>query len=215
MQRFGFFHKKNSFFSQKKPITLNINLLRFFKKNKHSRSDQELLQAYQQSAQQEDFAELFSRYTHLVFGVCMKYLQDPDDASDAVMGIYEKLSGDILRHQVRHFSSWLHTSTRNYCLMQLRSQKFRDKQHQMWLLEQEYFMETEPLMHPIDDSGLHTTRLLKCLEQLRNEQKACIEMFYYQNKCYQEIALTLHLDEKKVKSHLQNGKRNLKICLES
>ena len=70
-------------------------------------------------------------------------------------------------------------------------------------------------MHPIDKADSPIEDVLKdCIAQLKNEQKQCIEMFYYQKLCYQEIAEKLHMEEKKVKSYLQNGKRNLKICLE-
>ena len=56
--------------------------------------------------------------------------------------------------------------------------------------------------------------LENCIEKLKGEQKKCIQQFYFENKCYNEIARNLLLDEKKVKSHLQNAKRNLKLCLE-
>jgi len=56
--------------------------------------------------------------------------------------------------------------------------------------------------------------LADCIEKLKGEQKECIRQFYYEKRCYNEIAINLDLDEQKVKSHLQNAKRNLKLCLE-
>jgi RNA polymerase sigma-70 factor (ECF subfamily) len=53
------------------------------------------------------------------------------------------------------------------------------------------------------------------MEQLKAEQRECVELFYYHQQCYKEISAALKLDENKVKSFIQNGKRNLKICLES
>jgi RNA polymerase sigma-70 factor (ECF subfamily) len=76
-------------------------------------------------------------------------------------------------------------------------------------------MENTPALHPIDEDGPNIDKELeKCIEKLKGEQKRCILLFYYENSCYNEIALNLNLDEKKVKSHLQNAKRNLKLCLE-
>jgi RNA polymerase sigma-70 factor, ECF subfamily len=190
-------------------------LLRFLKKDIRQHSDEELLSAFREKNSQEILATLFTRYTHMVYGVCMKYLQDPDDASDAVMNIFEKLQGDLHRHQILKFSTWLYVITKNHCLMELRSRKSEQRKHILWQENQDIFMESEPLMHPVDDIEMHTQQLKLCIEQLKNEQKACIELFYYQSKCYLQIAETLCIDEKKVKSYLQNGKRNLKICLEN
>lgn len=191
-------------------------MLRFFKKAIKQYSDQELLEAYREKGEPELLAELYMRYTHMVYGVCMKYLKNPDEASDAVMNIYEKLLKDVGRHQILKFSTWLFVTTRNHCLMELRNLKSLEKKHNLWQNEQQLFMESEEFLHPLDeDVELHTQQLKICIEQLKNEQKACIQLFYYQNKCYSEIARKLEIDEKKVKSHLQNGKRNLKICMEN
>jgi RNA polymerase sigma-70 factor, ECF subfamily len=187
-----------------------------FRKNKRQYTDQELLAQYRAKKEQHILAELYTRYTHMVLGVCMKYLKNKDDASDTVMNIYEKLSNDIHRHEIVKFSTWLYVITRNHCLMELRSRKSLDHKHELWQEDYQLFMESETFLHPIDDEiPLHTEQLKLCIEQLKQEQKNCIELFYYQNKCYLEIAEQLNLEEKKVKSHLQNGKRNLKICLES
>jgi RNA polymerase sigma-70 factor, ECF subfamily len=189
--------------------------LRFFKKNKSQYSDQELLDAYREKNDQSLLAELFTRYTHMIYGVCMKYLKNPDDASDAVMNIYEKLSSDINRHKILKFSTWLYVITKNHCLMELRSRKTEEKNHKNWQDYSQIFMESEDFLHPIDEIELHTEQLKLCIEQLKAEQKECIELFYYKNKCYLEIAELLVIDEKKVKSYLQNGKRNLKLCMEN
>lgn len=190
-------------------------MLRIFKKSKNELSDQELLEAFQKEGDTRILAELYTRYTHMVYGVCMKYFADADDASDAVMNIYEKLCTDIHRHQILKFSTWLYVSTRNHCLMELRSRKTREKHQELWQNEQLLFMESQEFVHPIDDGELHSKQLKLCLDQLKKEQKECIRLFYYENKCYLEIARTLQLEEKAVKSHLQNGKRNLKICMEN
>jgi RNA polymerase sigma-70 factor, ECF subfamily len=190
-------------------------VLQIFRKSIKQYSDQELLLTYREKRDQNLLAGLYTRYTNMVYGVCMKYLKNTDDASDAVMNIYEKLSKDIHRHEIIKFSTWLYVMVKNHCLMELRSRKSAGIKHDQWQEDFQLFMESEQILHPIDETpDLHTQQLKLCIEQLKNEQKNCIELFYYQNKCYQEIAQTLDLDEKKVKSHLQNGKRNLKICLE-
>ena len=177
-------------------------------------SDEELLVIFQNSGSLDVLGELYSRYMHLVYGVSLKYLGDRDDAQDAVMNIFEKLVTDLPRHEVQNFKSWLYVITKNHCLMEFRSRKIADKRLEGLKIEQQ-FMESVDEMHPIDreDSSIEDA-LKECIEQLKAEQKQCIDLFYYQKLCYQEIAEKLYMEEKKVKSYLQNGKRNLKICLE-
>lgn len=178
------------------------------------KSDKELLLQFQKSANLDVLGELFSRYMHLVYGVSLKYFKDRDEAQDAVMNIFEKLVTDLPKHEVQNFKSWLYVLTKNHCLMEIRSKKSKDRRLEGLKIEQE-FMESEYNMHPIDREEEFIGDALKdCIEKLKSEQKQCIELFYYKKLCYQEVAEKLNMEEKKVKSYLQNGKRNLKICLE-
>ena len=99
--------------------------------------------------------------------------------------------------------------------MQLRSQKTQKEKLNEWMNDSVVFMENSQILHPIDEDELILEKALEdCIERLKDEQKECIKQFYYENRCYNEIAVNLDLEEKKVKSHLQNAKRNLKLCLE-
>jgi RNA polymerase sigma-70 factor (ECF subfamily) len=177
-------------------------------------TDEDLLRQFQRTGSLDTLGELYSRYMHLVYGVSLKYLEDRDEAKDTVMQIFEKLASDLPGQEVRNFKSWLYVLTKNQCLMQIRSQKSEAGRMEKYKIEQE-FMESGQDLHPLDKED-HSVEdaLKKCIEHLKNEQKQCIELFYYEKLCYQEIAALLKIDEKKVKSYLQNGKRNLKICLE-
>jgi len=184
-------------------------------KKKLQKSDEELLIEFTSTRDLETLGELYSGYMHLVYGVCLKYLRDREESMDAVMQIFEKLITEIPKQKIENFRSWLHVVTKNYCLMQLRSQKSRDEKLNEWMNDSLIFMENNVMLHPIDeDAPDMDNALVNCIERLKDEQKECIRQFYYENRCYNEIALNLGLDEKKVKSHLQNAKRNLKLCLE-
>lgn len=191
--------------------------MNFVRHNKKSiaKSDEELLKEFIRTGDLEVLGKLYSDYMHLVYGVCLKYLKNRDDSKDAVMQIFEKLIVEIPKQQIVNFKNWLYVVTKNYCLMQLRNEKTIAGKSKEWMTESIIFMENTPALHPIDtDEPNIDKELEKCIEKLKGEQKECILMFYYENRCYYEIALNLNLDEKKVKSHLQNAKRNLKICLE-
>jgi RNA polymerase sigma-70 factor (ECF subfamily) len=179
------------------------------------RTDEELIDEFSSMGNLEILGELYSSYMHLVYGVCLKYLKDREESMDAVMQIFEKLVTEIPKQKIENFRSWLHVVTRNYCLMQLRSRKSHNEKHNEWILDPGNFMENDSGLHPIDrDEPNMEKALADCIEKLKDEQKKCIIQFYYEDRCYNEIAENLSIDEKKVKSHLQNGKRNLKLCID-
>ena len=183
--------------------------------NINRQPNESLLEEFLKTGDLEILGILFQRYMHLVYGVCLRYYKDREDARDGVMQIFEKLIAEIPAHKIQRFKSWLYVLTKNHCLMEIRSGKTRQRHLDSWVAAQDYSVEFLPELHPVDEeSARQNARLKECIERLKNEQKECIELFFFQDKSYREIASLLAIEEKKVKSHLQNGKRNLKICLE-
>ena len=179
------------------------------------KTDEELVSEFSSTGNLDLLGELYAGYMHLVYGVCLKYLKDRDESKDAVMQIFEKIITEIPRQDIHNFRGWLYVVTRNYCLMHLRSMKSSKEQLAEWMSDPAVFMEYASGMHPIDEDGSEMeTALAECIKRLKDEQRECIRLFYFENRCYNEIAVYLSIDEKKVKSHLQNAKRNLKLCLE-
>jgi RNA polymerase sigma factor (sigma-70 family) len=56
--------------------------------------------------------------------------------------------------------------------------------------------------------------LLESISALKPLQQLCIRLFYLESLSYEEVAGHTGLSAGEVKSHIQNGKRNLKIYLE-
>lgn len=175
-------------------------------------SDSDLIERFRLKGDQNALGELFERYSALVYGVCLKYLKDRDDAKDAVMRIFERLPSSLKAHHVEHFKSWLYITSKNHCLMHLRSQKkFQKKEIDDDTMEKELALH---LGHEDNGQEHDLAKLEKCIEQLKNDQKKCVQLFYLKELCYKEIVEITGLETKKVKSHIQNGKRNIKICME-
>lgn len=174
-------------------------------------TDLELLGKYKLSGEVQWAGILYNRYTVLVYGVCLKYLKDREEAKDAVMQLFEKLITTLKTHEVAHFKSWLYVTARNHCLMHLRSRKGKYTEEISPLL-----METSTEVHLEEQDELESNlgKLEKCIEKLAHEQKSCVKMFFLQQKCYKDITVLTGYDLSKVKSFIQNGKRNLRICME-
>jgi RNA polymerase sigma-70 factor (ECF subfamily) len=179
--------------------------------------DDELIRQYFAKREEALASELFNRYTHLVFGVCMKYLRNSEDAKDAVMQIFEEFLLADEPVGIRNFSAWLFTVSKNHCLMKLRSKKpdLQSDEKKMLKLERE-IMEMPLVMHHYDEEEYDMTinKLQRALDQLNHAQKVCVELFYLQDKQYREISDLTGYDLPAVKSYIQNGKRNLKIILQ-
>lgn len=184
------------------------------KKKLKNKDDQQLLLAYLAAGDLNILGELFGRYMHLVYGVSLKYLKNREEAKDAVTQIFEKLINELPKFEVLNFKSWLFVLTKNFCLMKIRKEKSVKSKFDKFSLEQN--MESTELLHPIDEdvNSLMQENLKYCLERLKKEQQECVLLFYYQEQSYGDIAEELNIAEKKVKTYIQNGKRNLKICLE-
>jgi RNA polymerase sigma factor (sigma-70 family) len=171
--------------------------------------DDKLLINYRQNGDLLILGKLFEKQMPLVYGVCLKYLKDEEQAKDAVMGIFEELIVKVKQHDIKQFRSWLYVLSRNYCLMQLRSGK------KMEMVNLDDFMEFTPVLHPDDNNREAAMQALeKCMDKLPAPQKQSIGMFYLNEKCYKEITELTGFTLNEVKSYIQNGKRNLKICLE-
>ncbi|MES2591209.1 MAG: sigma-70 family RNA polymerase sigma factor [Bacteroidota bacterium] len=183
----------------------------------HTFSDLELVNQYKLTSDNACIGVLFQRYTHLIFGVCVKYLKDEDDAEDASMQIFEKLLTDLKKHEVQQFKAWLHMVCKNYCLMQLRSGATRLKHDKEMHKDLAGFMESEQDLHLTvqNTKEIQLTYMEECMKGLNAEQKLCIELFFLQEKSYQEVTETTNFTMNNVKSYIQNGKRNLKNCIDS
>jgi RNA polymerase sigma-70 factor (ECF subfamily) len=142
----------------------------------------------------------------------MKYFRDEDESQDAVMQVFEKLLKDLLQFEVSNFKPWLHQVVRNHCLMQLRKAQTSNKRQEEYKNFALSDMESEEASHLLDedDDAQRLTRLQQAIGQLNEEQKRCVELFFLENKSYQQIADETGYSANQVKSYLQNGKRNIK-----
>jgi len=191
----------------------------FFKRNhKDYKTDLELIKLYQQTADLAYLGELYERYSSLVYGISLKYLKDREESKDAVMQIFEKLIVELKNKEINNFKAWLHVVAKNYCLMWLRSNK--EKGSKVGFNDQ-IENENTNLQEHIDESfnkNNNENKLIaleSAIGELSDEQKLCIDLFFMQNKSYKEISEITGFDLKKIKSYIQNGKRNMKVFIEN
>lgn len=179
--------------------------------NAPAQTDEELFNSFIATQDREVMGLLFRKYMSLVFGVCMKYLREKNTAQDNTMEIFERLIQHQPSSEIKNFKAFLFVVSKNHCLMKQRGEKM------MSMEISESDMESAMQMHLIDSSRdeKQDQLLQKCMKTLKDFQKECITMFYLKKKSYLEISRDLKMNLNAVKSHIQNGKRNLKICIEA
>ena len=185
-----------------------------FKKKEYN-SDEELLKHYKQSGNKELFADLFKKHVSVVYGTCLFYLQDKNEAQDATMQLFEKLMVDINNREIENFKGWLSFVVRNYCISLIRKNKSQSKNIKSYY-EFEYEApdyEQEEKINSVNDDVL-LENMNVCLPKLKENQRECVELFYLKNKSYQDIANETNFSLNEIKSYIQNGKRNLKLLIE-
>ena len=184
----------------------------FLKNISHNKlTDKELVDLYKQSDDLAVLGELYQRYMELVYGVCLKYFKDPEVAKDGVMQIFEELVLKLKKHEVENFRAWLHQVAKNHCLMQLRTPKnLKTVEFKTDLMQNEENVHLNGVLEKEENFK----KLEYCIGTLTNDQQTAIRLFYLEEKCYNEIVEITGQEWNQVRSFIQNGRRNLKICLE-
>ncbi|UAY54676.1 RNA polymerase sigma factor [Arachidicoccus terrestris] len=170
-------------------------------------NDDFLLSKYMQSQDNYWLGILLQRYTVLVLGVAMKYLNDPEEAKDATQQIFFHVLQTVSRHKITNFKNWLYTVAKNHCLMHIRGQKHSRMEE---LKEELLEISSESELDNIQDRESQLDQMQSALELLNKEQRTCISLYYLENHSYQEISVKTGYNGDQVKSYIQNGKRNLK-----
>ena len=177
-----------------------------------SPQDHELLQQYQKRMDLQILGDLYQRHTEMVYYVCLRYLQDPERSKDAVMDIFEELIYKVNKQEIKDFPRWLYVLSKNHCLMYLRSQKNKSP------ISLDEFVKFPEELHQYehqDEKERQLTAMESCLEKLPDKQQQSVRLFFLEEKCYKEISDSTGYSLNEVKSYIQNGKRNLRNCMEA
>lgn len=179
--------------------------------NFNTQDDESLLANFKTSDDLNLLGELYSRHSEMVFYVCLRYLKDEEKSKDAVMQLFEELILKIKKQEIQNFPKWLYVVTKNFCLMNLRSKGKNIE------ISTEEFVEFPHNLHPHESYNEKEERLSQletCIEKLPEKQRISIDLFFINEKCYKEVVEMTGFSMKDVKSFIQNGKRNLKNCME-
>jgi len=187
-----------------------LNILKKYRKL----SDEALAAKYRATGEGRYVAMLYERYTELTVSLAMSYLKDKTIAEDAAMDCFERLMVDLKDTEVENFGGWYYSVVRNYLLKMKRR---RQKHFNNVQVDSAFDLGSEDRqMEQLFNGGDQQIKNLvdDIIQNLKPEQQVCVRLFYLEGLSYRAIAEKENLSEKKVKSHIQNGKRKLKIELD-
>jgi RNA polymerase sigma-70 factor (ECF subfamily) len=173
-------------------------------------TDNQLLELYYADKNQEWIGILLKRYTLLLLGVCMKYLKDENEAKDCVQQIFLKVLTEVGKYRIDYFKSWLYMVAKNHCLMRLRDKGTKTAKE----LNEHHAVAAEADKQELIANEKTYDLLEEALNELSEEQRQCVILFYLKKNSYQQISEKTGYNLMQVKSYIQNGKRNLKILLD-
>lgn len=177
----------------------------------HHITDQELLERFYADRDNQWLGILLERYTLLLLGVCMKYLKNEELARDSVQQIFLKAITELHKYKVEYFKSWIYMVAKNHCLMQLRD---KPEKNVIEITDKISVQHDEPDFDTLIKTEKTYEYLGISLKKLNTEQQQCISMFYLEKLSYQQISEKTGFTLMQVKSHIQNGKRNLRLLIE-
>lgn len=179
-------------------------------------SDQALVELYRAKQNRDALGVLFQRHSGMALSTAMKYLCNKESAADLVMQVFEKVMKDLPRHEVQDFRPWLYRVVKNACLMDLRKSREMPARSEQEEKYQRLVMENRAQEHPSEkmETESNLLKLEQAIANLSDEQCVCIRLFYLEQKSYAEVAEQTGYTMGKVKSYIQNGKRNLQISMQ-
>ena len=185
--------------------------MKFKSSTLNKETDESLLKEYLSTEDLSYLGELYTRHSEMVYYVCLRYFKHEEKSNDAVMQLFEQLIDKVKKQNIQDFPKWLYVVAKNFCLMELRSAKNKNE-----ILTEE-FVEFPVTLHQQEsysDKEEKLTQLEDCIERLPEKQKISIDLFFINQKCYKEVVEITGYSMNDVKSYIQNGKRNLKNCIE-
>jgi len=185
--------------------------MQWFKSEHIEESDEHLISKYKETDKVMYASDLYSKYIELVYGLCLKHFKEQEASKDAVMDIYELILKKLKTHEVTHFKSWLYILSKNHCLGKLRKEKSISERKDKY-----QHINGQTVFHPFTED-LKENQIIKlenCLTKLIENQRTCVKLFYLEKNSYKDIANQLSMSWARVRSLIQNGRRNLKLCIE-
>jgi RNA polymerase sigma-70 factor (ECF subfamily) len=163
------------------------------------------------------FNRLVLRWERPIYNLTLRMLQDPDEAAEATQEVFLSAFKNIRRfRQDARFSTWLYRIAVNHCISRLRRKppgihySLDDQRPEVPLAASLPARESHERDFFLEESR---NRVRMALEHLPPEQRAIVELKFYQDLTFEEIASIIQVPLSTIKSRLYAGLEVLKVRL--
>jgi len=160
------------------------------------------------------FNRLVLKWERQVYNLALRMLQDPDDAAETTQEIFLRAFRAIRSfRQDSNFSTWLYRIAANHCLTRLkkrglhRSYSLDDEEMRATIDQQAPRQESHEQQFLREDAG---ARVREALVLLSADQRLVVELKFFKEMTFEEIADVVQAPLSTVKSRLYDGLSILK-----
>lgn len=168
-------------------------------------SDEEVFALVQSANDQLAFKTLYGRYNKRIYAYCLRVLGNREDANDVfqiiAMAIYDKRDS----FKDGSFVAWLFTITRNTCLKAVRNRRTTTE------LNEE--IHTKPDISSFSDDFILKDSLHRAVQSLQDEFREALELRYFDDLSYEQIAACLGITESLAKIRVFRAKKQIASIL--
>ena len=163
------------------------------------------------------FNRLVLRWEKPIYNLTLRMLHDPDEAAEATQEVFLSAFRNIRRfRQSSKFSTWLYRIAVNHCITRLRRKppgilySLDDRRPEALLAAGLPVRESHEADFLLEESR---NKVRTALEYLPPEQRAVVELKFYQDLTFEEIASVVQAPLSTIKSRLYAGLEVLKVRL--
>lgn len=169
-------------------------------------TDEELFAMVRDNNDEQAFRALFRRYDKRLYAYCLRALGSHDEAQDMfqtiAMAVYDKRSA----FTDGSFAAWIFTIARNGCLKALRQRK-----QTVEITDETYVPEEDTSLTKGD--FLLKDALHRAIAELPDDYREALELKYFDDLPYEEIAATLGITLSLAKVRVFRAKKLLQTRL--
>jgi RNA polymerase sigma factor (sigma-70 family) len=149
-------------------------------------------------------SDIYKLYAEVLFGVCLKYSENYQDAEDTLQDSFLTIFDKIKQYNNKgSFEGWLKRIAINTAL-----QKYRKKKPFRFVRA---FTDTEEIVEiNFEDENLDIDFLLSLIQKLPNQYRLVFNLYVLDGYSHKEISKMLSISEGTSKSNLSRARKSLK-----
>ena len=170
-------------------------------------SDEELVFKIIETNSSELFAELYDRFSNVIFNRCFGFSKNREEAEDLTHDVFIRLFVKLRTFKgTSKFSTWLYSFTYNFCVNYVQRNAYKKQERITVVTDQ---IKEDDAFEEIDDAtlfGLKSEKLAKVLTLIEPGEKMILLMKYQDDMSIKEIMETLQVGESAVKMRVKRAK---------